>query len=158
MTGSPVSPEKGGSDRDNVVLRCERYREAFLLLLNAPFEDLDDSLMRMLAVDRVGLWLFTDAPRGIQCAHQWDRQAGGPRVPDVFLAKDYPNYFSAISSELLITVTDTRTDERTSELSQDYLEPIGILSLLDVPVRAFGRYLGVLCHEHRGTTRLWTAE
>ena len=50
MTGSPVSPEIGESDRDNVVLRCERYREAFLLLLNAPFEDLDDSLMRMLAV------------------------------------------------------------------------------------------------------------
>ena len=50
MTGSPVSPEQGESDRDNVVLRCERYREAFLLLLNAPFEDLDDSLMRMLAV------------------------------------------------------------------------------------------------------------
>ena len=42
MTGSPVSPEQGESDRDNVVLRCERYREAFLLLLNAPFEDLDD--------------------------------------------------------------------------------------------------------------------
>ena len=165
MTGSPVSPETGESDRDNVVLRCERYREAFLLLLNAPFEDLDDSLMRMLAVlattldvDRVGLWLFTDAPRGIQCAHQWDREVGGPVVPDVFLAKDYPHYFSAISSELLITVTDTRTDARTSELSQDYLEPLGILSLLDVPVRAFGRYLGVLCHEHRGTTRLWTAE
>ncbi len=165
MTGSPVSSELGDIGRDSVVLRCERYREAFLLLLNAPFEDLDDTLIRMLAVlattldiDRVGFWLFTDAPRGIQCAHQWGRDASGPVVPALLLAEDYPHYFSAISSELVIAVTDTRTDARTLELTRGYLEPLGICSLLDVPVRAFGRYLGVLCHEHKGTPRLWTAE
>jgi len=30
--------------------------------------------------------------------------------------------------------------------------------VLDVPVRAFGRYVGVLCHEQFGSTRTWTRE
>ena len=39
-----------------------------------------------------------------------------------------------------------------------YLNPLGITSLLDVPVWVRGEVVGVICHEHIGPAREWSAE
>ena len=43
-------------------------------------------------------------------------------------------------------------------LSGNYLKPLGISSLLDAPVWMRGEVVGVLCHEHIGPVRHWSAE
>jgi EAL domain-containing protein (putative c-di-GMP-specific phosphodiesterase class I)/GGDEF domain-containing protein len=59
---------------------------------------------------------------------------------------------------LVIAADDSRNDPRTCEFAASYMEPVGVFSLLDVPVRAFGRHVGVLCHEQFDEKRSWSRE
>lgn len=70
----------------------------------------------------------------------------------------YPDYFSAACRELLITANDAQTDAATRALTQSYLLPLGITSMMDVPVRALGNFIGIVCHEHIGVPRKWLME
>ena len=53
---------------------------------------------------------------------------------------------------------DARTDPRTSEFTDEYLAPRGITSMLDASLRLSGEVVGVICHEHVGPQRQWTAD
>ena len=39
---------------------------------------------------------------------------------------------------------------RTSEFTPGYLEPLGIVSMLDAPIFYHGQVIGVVCHEQVG--------
>jgi diguanylate cyclase (GGDEF)-like protein len=145
--------------------RCNHYREAFLHLLQESFTDLDSTLNRLLEVlattldvDRVSFWTFENDHEAIRCTHQFNRTP--PRTEPTLLLRqtEYPSYFAAVARQLVIDADDASRDERTSELSGSYLRPLGITSMLDVPVRAFGRYVGILCHENIETPRSWSLE
>ena len=44
----------------------------------------------------------------------------------------------------------------TRELTETYLVPNGITSMLDAPLKRHGEVVGVVCHEHVGPPRAWT--
>jgi diguanylate cyclase len=145
--------------------RCDDYRRAFLSLLHEPFENLEATLARVLEalattinVDRVSFWVFDRDFEVIRCEHQYVRELQGSSGPMLLHRADFPEYFRAVAQQLVIAANDARNDPRTSELVPTYLAPLGVHALLDVPVRAFGRYVGVLCHEQLGATRVWTPE
>lgn len=145
--------------------RCAGYRRAFQLLLDEPFDDLDNTIDRMLRilattldVGRVGFWTVDTNYSSIRCEHVFSADSERPLGPTLLKRSDCPTYFDGLCQELVIAAEDARTDPRTRELSKSYLEPAGIFSMLDVPVRAFGRYVGVLCHEQFDHPREWTRE
>ena len=53
---------------------------------------------------------------------------------------------------------DAQHDPKTAEFTASYLAPLGITSMLDVPIRSGGQMVGVICHEHIGPMRTWTLE
>jgi PAS domain S-box-containing protein len=114
----------------------------------------------LLDVERVSYWSLELQPRAILCRALYlrsrDTLEGGARA--LFLESDCPRYYRALREDLHIAAHDARTDERTSEFSEGYLVPLGITSLLDVPVWVRGRLGGVICHEHVGPARYWTTE
>ena len=145
--------------------RCERYRGAFLQVLQEQFTDLDSTVTHLLEVlavtldvDRVGFWMFDHAERLIRCSYHYQRRAPKNSTPIVLRASEFPNYFAAVSECLMLPIADAQHDRRTKELTASYLKPLGVGAMLDVPVRAFGKYVGVLCNEHLGSVREWSAE
>jgi len=70
----------------------------------------------------------------------------------------YPQYYAAIISNRPVVAHDAWTDPSTVEFREHYLKPLGITSMLDVPVWLEGRVVAVVCHEHVGPRREWTAE
>ena len=145
--------------------RCADYRRAFQLLLDEPFDDLDKTIDRMLkilattlGVGRVRFWTVDTNYISIRCEHVYSVDRSRELGPTFFKRADCPIYFDALCQELVIAAGDARSDPRTRELSASYLEPCGVYSILDVPVRAFGRYVGVLCHEQFDHKREWTRE
>lgn len=133
-------------------------------MLEDPFDDLHVTLNRVLQVlsgtldlQRVSFWKFVDDD-ALRRTHHYQRVSTAPGGPDLLRRDEFPNYFAAVKSELTIAASDAASDPRTSDLNETYLAPLGITSLLDVPVRVFGRQIGVLCHEHQGPPRRWTAE
>jgi EAL domain-containing protein (putative c-di-GMP-specific phosphodiesterase class I)/GAF domain-containing protein len=145
--------------------RIEDYRRAFVLLCEEPFDELDKTLARMLEVlaitldvNRVGFWTFEEPQQFIRCEHLYRVDQNSPMGPTLLRRADCPNYFDSLCKQLVIAVEDAQTDPRTAELRRTYLQPLDVRSMLDVPVRAFGRYLGVLCHEQTGSSREWSRE
>ena len=145
--------------------RVEDYRRAFVLLCEEPFDDLDKTLARMLEclaitldVGRVSFWTFDEPQQLIRCEHIYRADRNSPLGPTLLRRADFPRYFDSLCSQLVMAVEDTGDDARTAELHASYLEPLGVVSMLDVPVRAFGRYLGVLCHEQLNNPRTWTQD
>jgi diguanylate cyclase (GGDEF)-like protein len=145
--------------------QCERYRQAFLQVLREPYVNFDATVARLLDVsartldvNRVGFWMFDDEGASIRCTHQYQQHSARVSVADMLRRDDYPEYFASVAHELALPIADVSTDPRTRELLVDYLKPLGVTAMLDVPVRAFGRYIGIVCHEHTAGLREWTTE
>lgn len=111
-----------------------------------------------LHVERVSIWGFSTERDAIECVdlfcgsgEEQERQTGHKLA-----AVDYPGYFLAMSESKVIAADHAQTDARTKEFGESYLAPLGITSMLDVPIRVGGAIYGVLCHEHVGPARRWT--
>ena len=113
---------------------------------------------RTLAVERVGIWRYTDDRTAIQCMDLYelshDRHAAEMTLP----VHSFPGYFDALVKSRIIAADDAHTDDRTAGFSAEYLSKSGISSLMDVPIYLFGRLEGVICHEHVGPARRWTED
>jgi len=111
-----------------------------------------------LAVQRVSVW-FTDAgATKINCVDLYDHATSQHTSGVELFAKDFPPYFKALKTERTIAAHDAHTDPRTSCFSEVYLKPLGINSMLDVPIWVGKGMVGVICHEHRGPKRTWNRD
>ncbi|MFC6825582.1 GAF domain-containing protein [Halopelagius fulvigenes] len=111
-----------------------------------------------LDVDRVGIWLFEDGNSVLRCADLYERSADAHAEGEELTAADYPTYFEALEAHRSLAAEDARTDPRTAELAEAYLEPLEIGSVLDATIRSNGGVVGVVCHEHVGEPREWFAD
>jgi two-component system cell cycle sensor histidine kinase/response regulator CckA len=108
-----------------------------------------------LAVARVGVWLFRDRGRRLLCASQYDRERHEHTSGQVLVCEQYPTYVAALTKRRVIAAEDARAHPLTRELTESYLIPSGITSMLDAPIIREGQVIGVVCHEHVGPARAW---
>ncbi|NJO35568.1 MAG: sensor domain-containing diguanylate cyclase [Rhodospirillales bacterium] len=94
----------------------------------------------------------------LHCAALYQNANLELNVPMVLYREKTPRYFDALKNLLTLAADDAATDSRTSEFTDGYLAENNIGAMLDVPVCVFGKMVGVLCHEHIGSTRHWTDE
>jgi len=125
---------------------------------DAMVRSLTEAAARQQGVERVSLWRFTGARDAIVCLDLYelsqDRHSSGATLG----LEGFPRYRDALLSEEVIVADDAIADELTRELGESYLRPLGIGSMLDVPVRLRGVTEGILCHEHVGPPVSWTLE
>lgn len=141
------------------------FQNALLELAKMDLSDLDSSLREIteadaktIGVERVSIWFYNEDLSEIICQTLYKMSEGIHAKGLRLRALDYPRYFEAIERSRIINANDACTDLRTSEFSEGYLKPLGITSMMDVPVRLRGNMVGVLCHEHVGPMREWTIE
>ncbi|MEM7165439.1 MAG: SpoIIE family protein phosphatase [Planctomycetota bacterium] len=126
--------------------------------LQASLGEVTEAGSHTMGIDRVNVWLFETNPTRIRCIEHYDRKSGEHASSGVEIAAaDYPNYFKALLAERTIVADDAHTDPRTREFSKGYLDVHGISSMLDAPLHAGGDVIGIVCYEHVGPPRRWTA-
>jgi diguanylate cyclase (GGDEF)-like protein/PAS domain S-box-containing protein len=108
-----------------------------------------------LDIERVSVWYLRPDRRAILCEDLYDSAAGLHSGGIELAADQYPSYFAALEAEEVIAAVDAVTDPRTREFGDAYLKPHGIGAMLDAPIRAGGKLIGVLCHEHVGSPRVF---
>lgn len=120
-----------------------------------------DALMRLCAsvlnMDRCSVWQLEDSGESMACELLYEHATQASSSPDIALnALDHPTYFYAMTtSSRLVDAEDVRSDPRTQSMLDDYLEPLGICSMLDAPVHHTGHFSGVICLESF-TPRRWS--
>jgi PAS domain S-box-containing protein len=144
------------------------HRDVLLELARSDKSDLEKALQRIcflsaatLEVARVSYWSLRENNSAIDCeilylrnTESYDEQFKGARLG----FSDCPAYFEAIATTQPIVADRVLTYPATRGLAQNYLKPLDISSMLDAPVWVGGEVVGVLCHEHTGPPRNWSAE
>jgi signal transduction histidine kinase len=105
---------------------------------------------------RVGIWRYGEGRHLLECVEQYDLGRRRFSRGEKLTAAEYPAYFAALDSEVVVAATDAQTDRRTRELTESYLRRHDIVSMLDAPILVGGRLWGVLCHEAVAPRRHWS--
>ncbi len=148
--------------------QMQKHRDVLLKLARADKSDFTQALASITAVAastmgiaRVSYWSLQENDSALVCellhlgtTRHEDRKFKGARIS----ATESPTYFAVLATKRPITANDVLTHPATSGLIESYLKPMGITSLLDVPVWVRGEVVGVICHEHIGPAREWSAE
>jgi len=111
-----------------------------------------------LHVARVSIWLYASDHAVLRCADLYEQpgnqHSNGIKLP----AALYPQYFSSLEAGEMVVADEAQSDPRTVEFAAQHLLPLGITSMLNVPIRAEGSLVGALHCEHIGAPRVWTTE
>lgn len=112
-----------------------------------------------LGVASASVWEFCPVAMHLHCLvrHAVDGFCQQLDMADLKL-EDFPGYFSALLSEPIIVASDARSHPATIEFNEVYSRPLGIDSMLDIPLGPPEQRLGVLCFEHVGGRRYWSSE
>ncbi|MGH8564128.1 MAG: PAS domain S-box protein [Gammaproteobacteria bacterium] len=117
-----------------------------------------ETAARLMRIERVSLWRYTQARSAIRCVDLFELSAKRHSAGVKLRAEDYPAYFHALASSEAIVANDACADPRTCEFSSGYLAPLGITAMMDIPIQLEARLEGVLCHEQVGLSVPWTPE
>ena len=142
-----------------------KFKEAQLGLDRLAHEDLFQDFQAItrtgaetVGVERVSIWMFTEDHSALVCRDLYERSLSRHSSGALLDSSRYPRYFEALEQDLPLTTADARVDRRTSEFAASYLEPSGIVSMMDVAVHRDGRIIGVICFEQTGRKREWSSE
>lgn len=145
--------------------RARRQREALAVLaveasvirkdLDKNFRQITEILAATLDVALASIWLFSEDNRILECVSRLEAETMKHSKGAELKADQYPAYFKAIGKDSRIYASDAQNDPRTCEMSEDYLKPNGITSMLDAGIYIEGRLKGVVCMEHIGEKRNW---
>jgi signal transduction histidine kinase len=138
--------------------RLTRYR----LEPDHSLEDLQVRAMkassRCLHVERSSVWFLQDDGSKLVCACLYTSSDDTTTSGATLDAEKYPSYFEAFKSARVIDAHDAPNDPRTREFAHGYMDELGINSMLDGQIADREGLRGVICCEHTGPARRWTAD
>jgi hypothetical protein len=126
--------------------------------VNSTLRRIDEMACTTLEIERVSVWFLDAKSTKLSCADLYESGKRKHSSGTDLFAKDFGPYFEALAHERTIAAHNAHTDPRTSCFSESYLQPLGIASLLDVPIWVLGKMVGVICHEHVGRPRRWDGD
>ena len=125
--------------------------------LNEALPVITESTARVLNVARCGVWLLSADKQELKSLDIYEASSGQHARGAILRAADYPGYFTALTQSRAIDANDAAKDPRTREFADPYLKSLGITSMLDASIRVGGTVIGVVCNEHIGAARTWSA-
>ncbi len=164
IAGSPKHQERS--------VRARRHNHALVALgrrvwhedctFETAIAEICEVAANTLEVERVNVWRVDATHQQLRCVHAYTRSsdAHNPHGFDQSLLLD-SEYGHQLADVRVIDIVDVNTDVTASaseEALGAYLRRHDIHSLLDAPIRTEGDLLGVVCHEHVGSARVWTPE
>ncbi|MEO5715571.1 MAG: PAS domain S-box protein [Luteolibacter sp.] len=122
------------------------------------FRRITETAAETLDVSRVSIWRYREDRSGIDCVDLYQLETGTHSSSIRLNATDFPAYFKGLSEMELIVADDALTNPQTCEFAENYLIPLGITSMLDAPIHFGNSMEYIICHEHVGPPRQWTAD
>jgi PAS domain S-box-containing protein len=120
-------------------------------------KSLTREVVKALEVDRASVWLYSKNKQKIVCEQLYVGSEDTFYSGIELHAQDFPEYFHALEFDPVIIADDAESHPATSCFLRPYLKPLGIKSMLDVPIVHRKNVLGVICIESRAP-RTWTKE
>ena len=125
--------------------------------IDAGAKSVTKEVVDTIDADRASIWLFNSSRDSI-ILQQLYIKSDSTHYQDIVLHKsDFEQYFLSLEDNPIIIANDAETHEATKCFLESYLKPLGVKSMLDVPVWYRGSLIGVICIESL-TARNWKTE
>jgi len=111
-------------------------------------KSLTKQVTKSLEVDRCSVWLYNDTKTSIICQQLYVKSEDAWHQNTELHKKDFKSYFDSLLTDPIIIAEDALTHPATVCFAESYLKPLGIKSMLDVPIIYRGEVIGVICIEH----------
>ncbi len=166
-TCQDISERRQAEEAERINSRNYERRHAELVALTrnnfwdnggelAALTQITESVSRALEVERVSIWRFTPDGSAIVCQDLFQASADRHSAGQELARASFPAYFNALAEHDVVAADDATHDRRTREFAKTYLEPAGIASMLDAPIKLGSILDGVLCVEQVGPARRWS--
>lgn len=114
-------------------------------------------VVNTIGADRCSFWIYNKEKSSIICQNLYVLSED-TFYKDIELSEnDFGPYFKALIENPIIIANDAETHPATSCFLKDYLKPLGIKSMLDVPIFYKRKVIGVMCIESL-SPRLWNKD
>ena len=117
-------------------------------------KELTREVTESINADRCSIWLYNEDRTSIVCQQLYIKQEDTWHKDIELFKKDFHDYFFSLLLNPVIIGDDAETHTATSCFTETYLKPLGIKSMLDVPIIYKGETIGVICIENL-TSRKW---
>ncbi len=137
----------------DLILKLNRISFVDINTLEDIFKVITEALVEGLDIDRAGFWRLEN--ENLICINLYNKATNTHTSGESLASRDLPIYFKALSDGIAIVADNVLTNEYTQELKDEYLVPLGITDMLDLPIRENNHVIGVLCCEHHDDPRVW---
>ena len=117
-------------------------------------KELTKQVATSICTDRCSIWLYNNDKTSIICQQLYIKSEDNWYQNIELFEKDFLGYFEALKIDPIIVANDAETHPATICFKDVYLKPLGIKSMLDVPIVFRGEVIGVICIESI-TKRNW---
>jgi len=100
-----------------------------------------------ISADRCSIWLYNEDETSINCQQLYVKSEDTFYQNIELFKKDFNDYFEHLIIDPIIIANDAETHPATKCFTESYLKPLGIKSMLDVPIVYKGKVIGVICIE-----------
>lgn len=115
-----------------------------------------EQVVETIGNERTSIWLYCEEKESLIC-QQLHIKGNAAQEGIVLKKSDYESYFAYLAKEEVIAADDAFSHPATKCFAESYLKPLGINSMLDVPIKFGGEVIGVICIESF-TPRKWKEE
>lgn len=157
--------EQVEAEKTRTLQRLYRQEELFKLANFKAELSLDEKLnmilsigAKVLEVERLSICLFNKDETELKSSTTYLLSQNNFLPGVAFKKNDYPRFFYELSRNRIMDANNVIDDPRTLELVENYLKPLGIVSLMATPIRTSEKVIGVILHEHVGQKRIWSYE
>ena len=125
--------------------------------IDASARSIVKEVVSAIDADRASIWMFNNERDSIILQQLYIKSEDTFYQDIVLYRKDFEQYFLALEENPIIVANEAEKHHATSCFLESYLKPLGVKSMLDVPVWYKGSLIGVICIESL-TSRSWKNE
>ena len=111
-----------------------------------------------LDISGASFWLMSRNGNSLNCYDQFDRNTGQHQHGERLMRAECPGLLEMIVDRRPLVEADVTSCEQAADAVQVWMIPEGISSVMCIPLPASAKVAGMLCAEHRGKPRQWTAD
>ena len=118
------------------------------LFYSGNVDDFARSLTKIVAdsinINRSSIWLFSEDGEKLICEELYDGKFIDFNENNHISKSDYPDYFHALQTNVVIIADDAATHPKTKIFADTHIKPLNIKSVIDIPIVFRNEVIGVL--------------
>lgn len=143
----------------NTSLAILTNREKLFLKDKYPaYRKITELVSETLHIDRSSIWFFDNKKDTLSCEYIYDSNNSAPETKLCLNIKSFPVFLSSLTKERIIVARDALSNPITQELSEYYLSPFNIKSIMAAGIYYEGNCIGTICFESVNENRKWWPE